>query len=87
MKKFLRITGIVALSIIILIGFGVLFAWSMDWFAPRRQPLEFVAPPPAHETPFDVTDRQDDTRDWIQERLDGHEMPPRLELIPRGEPP
>lgn len=87
MKKFFRIVGIVALSIILLIGVGVLFAWGMDWFAPRRQPLEFVAPP-THESPLDeVGDRADDTRNWIQERLDNHVIPPRPESPPPGHPP
>lgn len=74
MNKFFRKAGIVAVVLAILgliVGFVI---WDMQLLTPRRETMQYVVPPPV-DTPFEVKDRHQDTRDWIEDRLNATPAP------------
>lgn len=86
MKKFLRGCGIAAIVLVIISLITVFVVWSGGLFDDGRQPLNVNIQ--ENDSPFGVQDRQEDTRDWIEERLneaprpdfrDNLQLPPSIE--------
>lgn len=68
MRRFKRVCAIVAVAIIAIAAIVAFVVWDMGLLRERRQPLNVN---PIHtESPFAVPDRHDDTREWINERLE-----------------
>ena len=71
MRNDYDIGGIVAIIVVIVVVAIVAFIiWDMQLLTPRRQPLDVETETPI-DSPFVVQDRHDDTRGWIEERLEG----------------
>ena len=67
MSKFLSISIRIIIILSVLIVLVVLFREFTSLTRQRRQPLNVEITDT--ESPFNVSDRHDDTRDWIEERL------------------